>query len=123
MPEIEHRHKRQTLGMEGPNLGKKRRRQILTRAPETPIEKIKKIDDLCFEVQSSDSEETYEINLGTIACSCSDFPRIRLCKHIAAMVHFFGGADLGPQPPVNAGAGASESVASELVTPGSPVQI
>ena len=118
MPEIEHRHKRQTLGMEGPNIGEKCRQEILTRAPETPIEKIKKIDDFCFEVESSNSKNKYEINLDTTACSCSDFPRIQLCKHIAAIVHFFEGADLEPQPPVNAGAGASESVTS-----GSPVQV
>jgi hypothetical protein len=45
----------------------------------------------------------------------ADLAYQRLCKHIAAVVHFFGGADLGPQPPVNAC--ASESVASN-----SPVQ-
>src|SRR6266566_1132868 len=33
----------------------------------------------------------YEINLLTYTCTCSDFPRIQLCKHIAATVHFFGG--------------------------------
>ena len=97
LPEMEHRHKRQTLGMEGPNLAEERREQILTRAPETPIEKIKKIDDLRFEVQSSsNSLNIYQIDLTTITCNCSDFPNISLCKHIAAVVHFFGGADLGP---------------------------
>jgi hypothetical protein len=50
--------------------------------------------------------------LDTKTCNCSDFPRIQLCKHIAAVVYFFGGADLGPQPP-----GTSDSVA-----PNSPVQ-
>jgi hypothetical protein len=103
--------------MEGPNLAEKRRRQILTRAPETPVEKIQKIDDSHFEVQSSDSNKSYHIDLDTTTCNCSDFPRIRLCKHIAAVVHFFGGADLGPRPPDNDNAGASESVA-----PKSPVQ-
>jgi len=46
LPDVEHRHKRQALGMEGLNLAEKRRQQILTRTPETPIEKIKKIDEL-----------------------------------------------------------------------------
>jgi hypothetical protein len=50
--------------------------------------------------------------LDTKTCNCSDFPHIQLCKHIAAVVYFFGGADLGPQPP-----GTSDSVA-----PNSPVQ-
>jgi hypothetical protein len=118
-PDLEIRHKRQTLGMEGPNLADERRRQILRRAPETPVTKIQKIDDFRFEVQSSRSLECHQIDLSTITCNCSDFPRISLCKHIAAVVHFFGGADLGPRPPGNAGASASESVA---VAPSSPVQ-
>jgi hypothetical protein len=111
IPDLEICHKRQTLGMEGLNLAEKRRRQILTCAPKTPLSKIQKIDDLHFEVKSSASNKIYQINLDTTTCSCSDFPRIRLCKHIAAIAHFFGGADLGPRPPGNAG--ASELVACE----------
>jgi hypothetical protein len=110
LPDMEFRHKRQMLGMEGPNLAEKRRRQILTRAPETPLSKIKKIDDLRFEVQSTNSMKFYQIDLDTTTCDCSDFPRIHLCKHIASVAHFFGGVDLGPQPPVNTG--TSESVES-----------
>ena len=37
-------------------------------------------------------------------CKCKDFPCIWLCKHLAAVVHFFRGADLGPQSPAKAGA-------------------
>jgi hypothetical protein len=85
------------------------------RAPETPIAKIQKINDLHFEVKLSTSNKTYQINLDTTTCSCSDFPRIHLCKHIVAVAHFFGGADLGPRPPGNAGA-------SELVVRESPDQ-
>jgi hypothetical protein len=120
LPDVEHRHKRQTLGMEGPNLAEKRRRQILRRAPETPVEKIKKIDDLHFEAQSSRSLEYYQIDLSTIACNCSDFPNISLCKHIAAVVHFFGGADLGPQPPDD-GSDGSASESGEHESPDQPV--
>jgi len=64
--------------------------------PKTPIEKIKKINDSRFEVQSSNLEEIYEINLSTTAYSYSDFPHIWLCKHIVAVMHLFGGADFGP---------------------------
>ena len=94
IPDLEVRHKRQTLGMEGPNLAEKRHRQILTCAPETPIENIQKIDDLHFEVQSLNSKCSYHVYLDTKMCECKDFPCIQLCKHIAAVVHFFGGADL-----------------------------
>jgi hypothetical protein len=115
LPDLEIRHERQTLGFEGPNLAEKRRRQILTRAPETPLRKIQKIDDLHFEVQSSNTNQSYHVDLNSIACNCKDFPRIRLCKHIAAVAHFFGGVDLGPRPPDNASA-------SESAMPNSPVQ-
>ena len=93
--------------MEGANLAKTRCQQILMCTPKTPVEKIRKNDNLHFDVQSSNSNIIYQVNLGTTTCSCSDFPRVRLCKHIAAVLHFFGGADPGPQPPVNAGASSS----------------
>ena len=91
LPEIEHCHKWQTLGMEGLNLAEKCCQQILTCAPKTLLAKIKKIDDLHFEVQSSSSLKCYQIDLSTKTCNCSDFQNISLCKHIAAIVHFFGG--------------------------------
>jgi SWIM zinc finger len=114
--DLKMRHKRQELGMHGRDLAKQRRQQILRHAPETPLTQIRKIDNLHFEVQSSNSNKSYNIDLVTTTCSCSDFPHIRLCKHIAAVVHFFGGADLGPQPLDNTG------LASEPVAPCSPVQ-
>jgi hypothetical protein len=111
LPDLEFHHKQQMLGMEGLNLAKKCRRQILTCAPKTPLTKIQMIDDLHFKAQSSKSLKSYQIDLNTITCNCSDFPHIRLCKHIAAIVHFFGGANLRPQLP-----------ASDSVTPNLPVQ-
>ena len=117
IPNVEHRHKRQLLGMEGPNLAKKRCQQILMCAPETPIEKIQKIDNLHFEVQSLNSYKYYQIDLSTITCDCSDYPNISLCKHIAVVVHFFKGAELGPQPPDN---GTSDS--SDGTSPIEPVE-
>jgi len=117
LPDVEHHHKQQALGMEGLNLAYKCFQQIFTRTPETPIEKIKKIDELHFEVQSSNSLKYYQIDLSTTTCNCSDFPNIFLCKHIVAIVHFFGGADLGPQPPCN----ESASEPGEHRSPGQPV--
>jgi hypothetical protein len=85
------RHKWQMLGMQGANLAEKRRKEIIAHAPEIPLERIKEIDQSRFEVQSTSSENTYEVNLLTYACTCSNFPRIQLCKHVAVTVHFFGG--------------------------------
>ena len=64
-------------------LAEKHCQQILRCAPETLVEKIKKIDDLHFKVQSLCSSEYYQIDLSTITCNCSDFLNISLCKHIA----------------------------------------
>jgi len=104
LPHMEICHKQQERGMEGTNLAKTCCRQILMCAPETLVEKIQKNDDLHFDVQSSNSNIIYQVNLGITTCSCSDFPHVCLCKHIAAVLHFFGGADPRPQPPVNMGA-------------------
>ena len=121
LPIYEDHHKRQKLGMQGPNLAEKRRKDILVRAPETPLERIKEIAESCFKVQSTSSEKLYEVNLLTYTFTCLDFPHIKLCKHVAAVVHFFGGgleaAELGPPAPVNAS--ASEP---ELDVPKSPAQ-
>ena len=123
IPDVEHRHKRQFLGMEGPNLAEKCCHQILMCAPETPIEKIQKINDLHFEVQSLNSNKYYQIDLSTITCNCSNYPNISLCKHIAVVVHFFGGAELGPQPPDNGTSDSSNGTSPiELVEYESSVQ-
>ena len=112
LPSYEDRHKRQKLGMQGLDLAEKRRKQILARAPETPQDRIKEIDRSRFEIQSTSSEKKYEVNLLTYTCTCLDYPRIRLCKHIASTVHFFGGglegAKLGPHAPVSANASEAE---------------
>src|SRR5713226_1639100 len=107
LPHMEIHHKWQERGMEGANLAETRRQQILMCTPETLVEKIRKNDNLHFDMQSSNSNIIYQVNLGTTTCSCSDFPHVRLCKHIAAVLHFFGGADPRPQPPVNVGASSS----------------
>ena len=112
LPTYEDHHKRQKLGMQGPNLAEKRWKDILARAPETPLERIKEIAESRFEVQSTSSEKLYEVNLLTYTCTCLNFPHIKLCKHVAAVVHFFGGdlkvAELGPPAPVNASASELE---------------
>ena len=108
--------------MEGPNLAEKHLWQILKRASETPIEKIKKIDNLHFEVQFSKSNDHYQIDLSTIICNCADFPNISLCKYIVAVIHFFRGANLRPQPPGYGGSNAANASKSvKLESPGRPV--
>ena len=50
LPAYEDRHKRQILGMQGPDLAKKHQKEILSHAPKTPLEHIKQIDQSRFEV-------------------------------------------------------------------------
>ena len=93
--------------MEGLDLSEKCHQQILAWAPETPLANVQKINNLHFEVQSSNSNKYYQINLVTTTCSCSDFPHICLCKHMAAVKHYFRG--VGPQSPGNVGTGVGTS--------------
>src|SRR5216684_861134 len=86
LPNLEIHHRWQALGMEGLDLAKKHREEILMHAPKTPLERIRKSDNLHFDVQSSSSNKFYQVNLDTTSCNCSDFPCIRLCKHLAVVV-------------------------------------
>jgi hypothetical protein len=44
-----------------------------------------------FSVESAtDSTWRYLVNLGNQSCDCPDWPKVRLCKHIAAIDHFHG---------------------------------
>ena len=99
LPSYENKHDRQVLGLEGDNLGTKRRKEILARMPEINAESIQDLGDDKFSVQSStDSSRTYSVELGLQSCDCPDWPRIRLCKHLAAAAHYFGNGDLQIEP-------------------------
>ena len=37
-----------------------------------------------------DSTRRYQVDLGKLSCDCLDWPKVRLCKHIAAIDHFHG---------------------------------
>ena len=117
--DLEIHHEQQMLRMKGLNLAEKHCWQILTRATKTPLNKIQKIDDSHFKVQSLNTNRYYNIDLVTTTCDCSNFLHICLCKHIAGIVHFLRRADLRPRPPGNRD-GTSES--SESVTPKSLAQ-
>ena len=73
IPDLKMCHKWQELGMNGRDLAEKRCQLILRHAPKTPFTQIQKINNLHFEVQSSNSSNLYQINLVTTACSCSNF--------------------------------------------------
>ena len=117
LPSYEDRHKRQMLGMQGPDLAEKCQKQIVVCASEIPLERMKEISQSRFEIQSSSSKIFYEINILMHTCTCINFPCIQLCKHLAVTVHYFQGglegAEFEPQAPDNA---------SKLDVPKSPTQ-
>ena len=90
LPEVENRHTRQFYGIEGPDLEGARRQKIQASARNTPPDSIHQVSGYTFLVASgSQPGHNYSINLMQSTCDCDDFPRIRYCKHIAAIyVHF-----------------------------------
>ncbi len=84
-------------------------------APKTPLKRIQKSNNSHFDVQSLSSNKIYQVNVDTTSCNCSDFPHIYLCKHLVAIIHYFEGADLKPQPLSNADKVSEPVVSSSLV--------
>ncbi len=61
------------------------------RTPEMNAESIRKLGSDHFHVQSvMDPLCSYHVDLGNDSCECLDWLRIRFCKHVATVVHFFG---------------------------------
>ena len=90
LPELENLHDRQLVNLEGPDLEVACRREILVSTRNITPDSIRQISDAKFLVASqSHLGHFYLINLDQSTCECNDFPRIRHCKHIAAInVHF-----------------------------------
>ena len=94
LPYYETRHNSQELGFDGSNLAQKRRKEILARTPEIEADSIRAAEDDRYYVQSAtDPSRSYLVGLTTQSCDCPDWPRVRLCKHVAAVAHFFGKVD------------------------------
>ena len=84
--EFENRYERQDIGLNGPDLGGTRRREILKSAQTISPDSIRQVSDTKFVVASqSRPGHHYAIDLDQPTCNCNDFPRIRFCKHIAAI--------------------------------------
>lgn len=93
LPDYVARYDSQMLGFKGPDLAEKRREQIRVRAPEMNAVSIHDLGGGGdrFSVESAmDSTRRYLVDLGKESCDCPDWPKVRLCKHIAAVDHFYG---------------------------------
>ena len=52
---------------------------------------IHKLGGNRFYVESAtDSMQRYLVVLSDMSCDCPDWPRVRLCKHVSAVEHYFG---------------------------------
>ena len=90
VPSYAVQHIRQELGFEGLNLPDKRCKELLAQSPEINALGISPLGDDQFKVPSATSTRIYLVDLRTASCDCPDWPRIQLCKHVAAVAHFFG---------------------------------
>jgi hypothetical protein len=89
-PNYRSRHDRQAVGLEGPDLAAARRSEITSSAKNISPDSILQFDHVHFHVASqSRPGEYYAIDLHQPACDCADFPRIRFCKHMAAIYAHF----------------------------------
>ena len=88
--DYQNRHKRQLVGLEGPDLEEAHHEQILESARNISPDSIHPVSNTEILVASkSNLGHCYPIDLTQSTCNCKDFPRIRHCKHIAAVnVHF-----------------------------------
>jgi hypothetical protein len=104
VPHFEARHKQQMVGMEGNNLVKRQRQEILESMEAISRDLIQPFDDTQFHVTSvSHLGEFYVINLAWQICDCKDFHHIDFCKHIAAVYLHFPNLclDVGTQTNIN----------------------
>ena len=99
----ESRHDRQDVGLEGLDLEQDRHREIESNARDFPRDSIQDFDETQFHVASkSHPTGYYVIDLRRPTCDCPDFPRVRYCKHIAAVyLHFPHLRPLEPSPSVD----------------------
>ena len=92
VPDFEIQHEQQTVGLEGRDLKSKCHQQILASAKTFPLDLIHQVNNTEFFVASQsylDYHYMIDLSDSTYDCDCNDFPRIRFCKHIAAVnVHF-----------------------------------
>ncbi len=85
------------------------RSQILTSTKDIPWDSILQFNHIQFHITSQSLPGAYyTIDLHQLMCDCTDFPRVRFCKHIAAIYAHF--PHLSPE-------GISESLLTEDITP------
>jgi hypothetical protein len=80
------RHNSQQIGFQGEDLAGRHRRSILTNSQHISGNSITPLDSNRFHVASQTQPgRKYVVDTQEAICDCPDFPRIRFCKHLAAV--------------------------------------
>jgi hypothetical protein len=86
LPNYHTRHNRQSLGFEGPDLSERCCTEILRCAPEIEASTINDLSNGRFSVKSASQPQQYHsVDLTKLHCSCPDWPRVQLCKHLTSV--------------------------------------
>ena len=90
VPDFDFKHRQQLTNMKGLNLNDSHHRRVEASARNISPDSIHYVDGTTFYVASQSLlGHYYLIDMTQSACDCKDFPRIRYCKHIAAIdMHF-----------------------------------
>ena len=82
----EHRHRSQDTGFAGEDLAKRHTTEVLARAQAISRDSMTPLGDGKFHVVSQSSPgRNYLVDIRAATCDCLDFPRVWLCKHLAAV--------------------------------------
>jgi len=107
------RHQRQQVGLEGFNLQEKQWLTILGHAKSISARDITRLSETTFHVESQSCPgQLYLVDTWAAICECPEFPRIRLCKHLATVQGY--PTDIPPSGPSRSAANrAPESSGSD----------
>ena len=95
LPSYVIHHIHQELGFEGLNLANKWHKELLMQTLEMNTMCVCDLGDNKFTVQSvTNPSQIYAVNLSTQTCNYPDWPKVQLCKHVTAVIHFFRDGDL-----------------------------
>jgi len=86
----EDRHSWQIVSLNGKDLMAEHRQELLECAAEIPSDSIQRLNHTQFHIASKSRPGLYHaVDLHRSTCKCEDFPRIRFCRHIAAVLCHF----------------------------------
>ena len=90
VPMYEKKYECQSAGLDGKDLAGEQQQELLEHVAEIPSNSIQKFDETQFHVMSKSQLGSYHaVDLHQSTCECEDFPKIRFCRHITAILFHF----------------------------------